>query len=71
MVLDIRLDSDKFDWFDNPYVVPNVYHIDNKFTPKLHDKIRLKKCSHSDLLAFMSETMSTWFKNSLCFEDKS
>jgi hypothetical protein len=28
MAINVRIAKEKFDWLDNPYIIPNVYHID-------------------------------------------
>jgi len=40
LMLDIR--NKTFNWFDNPYIYPNVYHLDQNWKPKLHKTIRMK-----------------------------
>ena len=57
----INARDEHFDWFDNPYISPNVFEIDEQWKPVISDKIKLKKCSQEDLLKFMSETMISWY----------
>jgi len=52
MVFDIR--NKNFNWFDNPYISPNVYEVDHNNEPKLSKNIKLKKCDDADKLKFMS-----------------
>ena len=68
-MFDIR--NKTFDWFNNPYVHPNVYHLDQNYKAKIHPTIKLKKCTKDDYLKYMNEIAADWYRNSLCFEDKS
>ena len=68
MLLNIR--NTQFNWFDNPYVSPNVYHLDSDWKPKLSRDIKLKRCEVADLLKFMSKSLTSWYPNALCFDDK-
>ena len=69
MLINIR--NQDFDWFDNPYITPNIYHIDANYKPKLTTTIKFKSCDRADLLKFMPETELSWYPNALCFADKS
>ena len=60
----------QFDWFDNPYINPNVYEVDQTWNPQISDQIQLKKCTKHDLEEFMEESNASWYKNAICFEDK-
>ena len=74
MAVNIRLDKDKFDWLNNPYITPHVYHVDENFVPKLSETVKFKHCDKSDLLKLIPETdfetFTSWFGNTLCFQDK-
>ena len=32
------------DWFDNPYIEPNVYEVTNEWQPRISESIKLRKC---------------------------
>ena len=68
-MIDIR--NETFDWFNNPYIYPNVYHIDQNLKPKLHPTIRMEKCDKTTLRHLIPEHLDTYYPNSICFEDKS
>ena len=36
--------DNNIDWFDNPYILPNVYEITEKFKPQLSSTVKLRKC---------------------------
>ena len=69
MMFDIR--NKTFDWFNNPYIYPNVYFMDQDWKPKLHKTVRMKKCSYEDLIKIIPENQHIIYPNSICFEDKS
>ena len=54
MILNIR--NSQFNWFDNPYISPNIYDLDQKYEPKLSKNTKFKKCEMSDLAKFMDES---------------
>jgi hypothetical protein len=49
-----NIQNGDFDWFDNPYISPNVYFLDENYAPTIHKKVKLKKCQISDLTTFMT-----------------
>ena len=59
------------DLWDNPYIQPNVYELDHHWKPKLSNTIKLRKCTEQDLLEFVAEQALWYYKNAICFEDKS
>ena len=67
MLLNIR--NDTFDWFDNPYISPNVYQLDNTFQPK-PSQVKVTKCQQEDKLRFMDQSLIFWYANAICFLDK-
>lgn len=34
-----------FDWFDNPYISPNVYDLDDTWNNNISSTIKLTKCT--------------------------
>jgi hypothetical protein len=63
--------NEDLDWFNNPYISVKVYELDESFTVKESEDVRLKKCSKKDLIKFMSDGVAEYYPNSLCFEDLS
>ena len=59
---------EEFNWFTNKYVRVKVYEIDQDW--KTDKPIELRMCSKEDLLKFMTESVSDYYRNSLCFKDK-
>ena len=69
IALDIR--NEDFDWFDNPYIFPNVYYLDQEWKPTLHPLVRMKRCDKQDLNKILPKYAFKLYPNALCFEDKS
>ena len=67
----IGTSNEELDLHDNPYIQINIYELDHNWTPKLSTKIKLRQCQQDELLKFASKTASLYYKNSLCFENKS
>ena len=62
--------SDKnIDILDNPFIKFNVYEVDDAWEAKLSDKIKLKKCTQSDLEEFMDKNVTKIYHTSMCFEN--
>lgn len=58
-------------WFDNPYIVPVVYEVDENRIPKISKTIKLRQCDmKKDIEIFMDANASKYYPNSICFEDK-
>lgn len=58
------------DLFDNRFIQPNVYQIDEKWAPKLSTDIKLRQCTNEDLLEFIEKKALSYYPNAICFEDK-
>ena len=67
MLLDIR--NKEFDWFDNPYISPQIYEFDESYVIK-QSEVKFKICSLEDKLKYMDPTAASFYHNSLCFDDK-
>jgi len=67
MFIDIR--NKEFNWFDNPYISPNVYELDNNYQTKLSKNIQLELCSRNKIIKFANDLAH--HPNALCFADKS
>ena len=70
MLLNIRLELEEFDWFNNPYISPNIYDLNGDWHPKLSNNITLRLCKREDLIKFMPAASVIWHENALCFNDK-
>ena len=44
-----RGETPSFNWFDNPYVYPNVYSIDENLKPRLLKDVEMRECTDEDL----------------------
>ena len=53
----------------NPYFQFNVYEFDQKWNIKMSENIKLKQCQKYEILDFMDESATSFYPNSLCFED--
>ena len=61
----------EFDWFNNPYISPNVYEFDQDWLPRISDKVKLKLCDKNRLTKVLGIKNVPWYKNAICFEDVS
>ena len=68
MLLDIR--NPGFDWFDNPYIQPNLYLLDQTWKPKIHPTVKLQKCTNEYLRKIIPEHELRVFSNSVCFANE-
>ena len=69
-ILGIYKNLEDFDFFDNPYVEPRVYELDERWVPRLATNVKLRHCLDQDLM-FLSEDIRHYYPNSICFEKKS
>ena len=60
-----------FDWFNNPFVIPNVYEVNENNDIKLSKEIKMKQCTLEDKKKLLTDTTINYYPNSICFEDKS
>ena len=58
------------DLFNNGFIQPNLYELDQTWKPKLSTDMKLKKCTKQELLYFITEQSTSYYKNAVCFEDK-
>ena len=62
------------DIFDNPYFEINVYemsHIDDVWTIKKSENIKLIECTYEDKKIFLSDFVMQFYPKGVCFADKS
>ena len=59
------------DWFNNPYIEPVVYLMDESYSLIVHEDIQLKICTREDLLEFVTDFATVYYQNALCLQDKS
>lgn len=57
------------DLFDNEFITFKAYQLTPKY--ELKNEIKLRKCEKADLLAFMPEFTTSYYPNSICFDDRS
>jgi hypothetical protein len=56
---------------DNPYFNLNVVEIDQNWSPKISETVKLRKCIKEKDYYFMSETAQGYYPNSACIDNKS
>ena len=59
------------DLWNNPYIHPNVYELDENWAPKVSEIVKLHKCTYDDISEFVTEFAVKYHQNAICFEDKS
>ena len=57
MLIDIR--NKNFDWFDNPYIYPRIYELNNytgEKDVKLSKDVKFKVCTEDEKLKFVTKS---------------
>ena len=60
----------QIDWFNNPYIAIEAIVIDQTmWTSGKSHSLKIRYCTQTDLLKFMSEEATNYYPNSICLDD--